>query len=1008
MNDNRLKILSKSEINELYGVPRFNRNEQETYYALDKKEYKIMSGRGSLASKVHFILQLGFFKATSQFFNCTFDAVKSDVNFILDKYFENATLQKVENISKMTRQSNQFLISEILGYGIKISVIKAELQKMLETKSKLSSNPVYLFYEVLHFSAQNKMMVLSYSTIQDLIGSSITNEEKILGESLKKYLSHDDWKLIEIIVNKDENEYVLTALKKDPKSFKQKEIKEEIKKLNNHETLYKIARGVLPKLNITNQNISYYASLAEHYPVSNLKKLSSIKQAIYILCYAHHRHQKINDNLTVSFAHYLEKFRAEGAVNARDKIFDDKIEINDDTKNAAFVFRFFDDEKISNDESFGNIRKRARKYVKEGKFNVIAGYLMGLLFDFQEIKWDKIAQLKKKIISNLRPIFRILEFSGDSNQHHLLSAIVFLKQYFQSSSNDRKTLIHKAPIKCIPRNWKNHLMKDGSIDMIKYEFMIYQLIIEQIETGHVYLENSISFKSLSSHLVSDEKWKNKSKLLEQLNNKKLLTPIDQLLDDLESTLERLIQDVDRRIQNGKNKGIKIKKENDSITFTLPYPDTADKENHPIFKQIPQISIANVLKIAQKDFNFMKAFTHIKPYDAKDTLDPTAMMACIIANATHLGIYKMAQSSDLAYHRMYSQMKNFMRLETLRDANDLITNSIADLPIFKYWNIHDDYIHGSVDGQKFETRLNSFITRYSSKYFGVNRGVVAYTLCANHIPVNAKIISANQHESHFLFDILYNITSGINVNWLSGDGHSINQVNFTFLDFIDKQFAPFFKRINHKTEMLSGFKSLKNYKNLLIKPQHQTNKKIIKKEWDNIQRIIASLLIGETSQHLIVSKLSSHKRKNKTKEALWEYDRILMSIYLLKFINDPRIRKNVRRALNRGEAYHKLRRAIANVHGQKFRGKNAQEIEIWNECARLMTNCMIYYNAKILNALLEKLQREGNEKLIEALKYISPVAWININLYGFYSFEEEQLAQIDVEYLVESINMMKAA
>lgn len=291
-------------------------------------------------------------------------------------------------------------------------------------------------------------------------------------------------------------------------------------------------------------------------------------------------------------------------------------------------------------------------------------------------------------------------------------------------------------------------------------------------------------------------------------------------------------------------------------------------------------------------------------------------------------------------------------------------------------------------------------------FGVNKGVVAYTLCANHIPVNTKIISANQHESHFLFDILYNISSEIDIHWLSGDAHSINQVNFAILDFIDKQFAPHFKRINYKSETLCGFESLKQYQNLLIKPQHQINKKMIEKEWDNIQRIIASLLLGETSQHLIVSKLSSHKRKNQTKEAFWEYDKIFMSIYMLKFINDQMIRKNVRRALNRGESYHKLRRAIANVHGQKFRGKNTQEIEIWNECARLMANCMIYYNAKLLNALLEKLQKGGNDKLIEALKYISPVAWININLYGFYTFEDEQSAQIDMAKLAESVNMLK--
>jgi hypothetical protein len=37
-----------------------------------------------------------------------------------------------------------------------------------------------------------------------------------------------------------------------------------------------------------------------------------------------------------------------------------------------------------------------------------------------------------------------------------------------------------------------------------------------------------------------------------------------------------------------------------------------------------------------------------------------------------------------------------------------------------------------------------------------------------------------------------------------------------------------------------------------------------------------------------------------------------------------------------------------------------------------------------------------------------LAWININLYGFNTFEEEQPTQIDMAKLAESLNMMKAA
>ncbi len=1012
MTKKRLKILSQLEINELYNIPCFTKSEQQAFFSLNNEEYTIMNSRRSVASKVHFILQLGYFKATSQFFSFAFNNLQQDVNFILNEHLNNSMFCD-KMVSKQTRQTNQLLIAKSVKYETNKTKIYSNLKKMLETKSRTSCNPIYLFHEILCYNQNAKLMLLGYSTLQDLIGHAISSEEERLSKIITKQLTSKDWEHIENTLSKTDNEYILTALKKDPKSFKTKHVKAEISKLSDNLQLYYLANRILPKLDITHQNITYYASLAEHNPINDIKKLSSTKKALYILSFYFLRHQKIKDNLTMSFMYYINKYQADASGKTRDRIFADKMEINNDCKGMAIILRFFDDENISDDTSFGSVRKNAFKHVERGKFSEISDYLQGLLFDYQAIRWEEIAKLKGCITKNIRSIFNVLEIDGDKTQKNLLASISFLKKYFASTSKIRKKMLANIPISCIPKKWKQYLIissKDESnsedvIDLVKYEFMIYQLILEKIEAGNMYINSSLSFKSLTSHLINDERWSNKESLLKNIGNKKLQMTADQLLDTLEEELEQLIQNVNKRIASGENSSIKIKKDGDEISFSLPYPDSVDKENHSVFKQIPQISITEVIQFVQNQCDFMKSFTHIKPYDAKDILDHTAVMACIIANATNLGTYKMAESSDLDYHRMHIQMKNFMRIETLKKANDQIANAIADLPIFKYWDIHDDYIHGSVDGQKFETRLNTFIARYSSKYFGVNKGVVAYTLCANHIPVNARIISANQHESHYLFDMLFNNSSDIDVKWLSGDGHSINQVNFSLLDFIDKQFAPHFKRIHRKVVKICGFKSLGKYKNLFIKPQFKIDRKRFNREWDNIQRIIASLLLGETTQHSIVSKLSSHKRKSKTKDALWGYDRILMSIYLLKFIDNPTIQLNVRRTLNRGEAYHQLRRAIANVHSSKFRGSSERGIELWNECARLMANCMIYYNATILNALLSKLKNEENIKLTNLLKYISPVAWVNINLYGYYTFEQAHKPSIDIEKLANAINMV---
>ena len=130
----------------------------------------------------------------------------------------------------------------------------------------------------------------------------------------------------------------------------------------------------------------------------------------------------------------------------------------------------------------------------------------------------------------------------------------------------------------------------------------------------------------------------------------------------------------------------------------------------------------------------------------------------------------------------------------------------------------------------------------------------------------------------------------------------------------------------------------------------------------------------TTQSIIVSKLNAYARKNRTRRALWEYDHIIRSLYLLDYIDSPPLRQNVQQALNRGENYHQLRRAISYANFGKLRLKTENEQQIWNECARLISNCIIYYNALILSRLLAHKEDNGESHEADQLKRISPVAW----------------------------------
>lgn len=174
---------------------------------------------------------------------------------------------------------------------------------------------------------------------------------------------------------------------------------------------------------------------------------------------------------------------------------------------------------------------------------------------------------------------------------------------------------------------------------------------------------------------------------------------------------------------------------------------------------------------------------------------------------------------------------------------------------------------------------------------------------------------------------------------------------------------------------------------MIKPIRKINTTLIAEEWENIQRIILSLALKTTTQSIIIGKLSAYARKNKTKQALWEYDNIIKSLYFLDYIDSPPLRQNVQRSLNRGESYHKLRRAMSYANFGKLRFKTEQDQQIWSECSRLLANCIIYYNASILSNMLTYRESQGLDS--DVLKQISPVAWQHINLYGHYEFNKSQ-------------------
>lgn len=460
---------------------------------------------------------------------------------------------------------------------------------------------------------------------------------------------------------------------------------------------------------------------------------------------------------------------------------------------------------------------------------------------------------------------------------------------------------------------------------------------------------------------------------------------------------------DEELRAGKLKQLDFDADKKTLIWQRPKADKDKQLQKGFYAKLQARDIADVFRFVNERSHFLSAMTPLQPRYAKKIADEDSLMAVIIAQAMNHGNFKMAETCDIPYHVLEATHQQHLRPATLIEANNKVSNFIATRPIFPYYSIDMDVLYGSVDGQKFSAATPTLKARHSRKYFGKDRGVVAYTLLANHVALQTQMLGANQHESYWVFDICYNNTSDIVPTTITGDMHSINMANFAILHWFGMNLAPRFTNLHAQLKHLYSGAGQEGYADFLIRPVGQIDRNLITSEKANIDQIAATLGLKEMSQSVLMRKICTLSGHHRTRKAIFEYDKLIRSIYTLRYLRDPKLQRDVHRSENRIESYHQLRSTIAQVNGKKeLTGRTDLDVAVSNHCGRLIANVVIAYNSMLLSGLLSRSLTAGDEKALDLLRRISPAAWQHLHFLGHYAFRDKR-RPIDLDAILAEIN-----
>src|SRR5215471_488166 len=532
----------------------------------------------------------------------------------------------------------------------------------------------------------------------------------------------------------------------------------------------------------------------------------------------------------------------------------------------------------------------------------------------------------------------------------------------------------------------------------RFEFWIYRQVRKRLEIGELYLDDSIR-RRFSDELVALER---KEEALNSLDIPWLRQPVGVELEALTAELHDLWQCFDRELRQGKLKHLDYDRVHKKLSWRKLKLDPEEALQASFYDKLPVRDIADIFRFVNGQCNFLSALTPLQPRYAKKVADEDSLMAVIMAQAMNLGNHGMSETSDIPYHSLEAAHQQYLRLSTLKSANDWISNFIAGLAIFPHYSFDLEVLYGSVDGQKFESAEPTIKARYSRKYFGRGKGVVAYTLLANHVALQTELIGAHEHESYYVFDICYHNTTDIAPATITGDMHSVNRANFAILHWFGLNLAPRFTNLQVQLKHLYSGRDVAEYRACLIQPAGRIDRQLIASEKENIDRVVATLGLKEMSQSILVRKLCTLSPHHPTRKAIFEFDKLVRSIYTLRYLRDPQLQRNVHRSQNRIESYHQLRAFLAEVSGKKhLTGRTDLDVAISNECGRLIANVVIAYNSILLSMLLNRRQTAEKEKFLELLRKISPVAWQHIHFLGHYLFRDHR-HPIDLEAILAHV------
>lgn len=527
------------------------------------------------------------------------------------------------------------------------------------------------------------------------------------------------------------------------------------------------------------------------------------------------------------------------------------------------------------------------------------------------------------------------------------------------------------------------IFEAGKPDRRLYEIATLALLRDRLRSVNIWVEGSRSFRSIDEHLMPKPafvtmKEEGKLGLGVQGDGVAWLNEVRQLMD---FNLKRLAY----RARNRKLDGVRLESRTLIVTpRASDLPAEADGLNAEISEMYPLIEVPDLLREVREWTGFADQFTHVRTGDVPQNI--SAMLAGVLADGTNLGPKRMAGASKGISAHQISWMRAFhARSETYRAAQACVTDAHRRHPHSYLWG---DGTTASSDGQFFRASDRAAKRGYVNLHYGSEPGSKFYSHLSDQYGYFGILpISPTESEAVYVLDGLFDHDTILEIEEHFTDTGGASDHVFALLALIGKRFAPRLRNI--KNRKFHTFEKADAYPALASHIGAPINTALILEHWDDLLHLAASITTRTVAPSTILKRFSASSKSSEVAKALRELGRIERTLFMIEWYSSPALRRRCQAGLSKGEAAHKLKRAVFFHERGEIRDRSYDSQAFRASGLNLVVSAIVYWNTVYLSRAAAHLRQQGRNIPDELLKHTSPLSWEHINLTGIYSWDAEQ-------------------